>query len=108
MNPKQKTETLKVRATQAGYFGDGPMGQIYRYVGDVFTIAPRTIELVTEDNKPILDAEGNPKTKTLSCQEQFSGLWMEIVSDMEPERLTTAGPGLVRAEQERQPQRVLA
>lgn len=89
---KEKLVRLKVRAIEAGYFGDGPLGMIYRNPGDVFWITPREIPLLNKDTgKAELDmATGKLKTQMLSAEQQFSARWMEVVDDRMPERITTA------------------
>ena len=76
-------EFLKVRATQAGYIGDGPLGMIYRAADDVFTLRPRPITV-------------NGQTRILSVEEQFSSRWMEIMPADEPDKLTTAQAAINR------------
>jgi len=94
--PKEETaaaplRSLKVRATAAGYIGDGPQGAIYRNPDDVFTLTPREIPLLNAAGKPSLDmATGKLKTTILSIEQQFSATWMEVVDPNEPERITTA------------------
>jgi hypothetical protein len=91
-------KSLKVRAIQNGYFGDGPLGAIHRtgesedYEGDIFTIYPREIPWINPaSGKAELDkATGKLKTQIISVEQQFSSAWMVVVSDDEPERLTTA------------------
>jgi len=97
-NAKPKPATLKVRATKPGYIGDGPLGQIYRNEGDVFTLLPREITVLHPvTGKAELDPETNElKTRTLTAHDQFSANWMEVVPSSEPERLTTAQQELNR------------
>lgn len=97
-------KSLKVRATQPGYYGhDERFGAIFRYPGDVFTITPRTIVVTNpENNKPVIDpVTREPKTMVLSVEQQFSYNWMEPVDDATPERLTTAKEATAREAAER-------
>ncbi len=82
---------IKVRATQAGYIGDGALGQIYRKEGDVFWLTPREVAVMDRGGKPALDADTDePLTRTLSAESQFSKVWMELVDEDVPEKITTA------------------
>lgn len=85
-----KADTMRVRAIVAGYIGDGPLGMIYRNPGDVFTLIPREIPLLDAAGKASLDANGKLKTRTLTAENQFSAVWMQVVDDDEPEVITTA------------------
>ena len=100
---EKATQSLKVRATQDGYYGHGSVGAIYRYgprgdkPGDVFTITPREVQVMKESGNgyaPVLNADGTPKMRVMTCEEQFSDKWMEIVSNSEPEQLTTAAQAM--------------
>lgn len=93
--------SLKVRAFEPGYFGHGPLGQIYRNALDVFTITPRTVPMLNAEGKPELDLKtGLLKTQIVSVEQQFSPRWMEVVDANEPERLTTAKDELARQVEE--------
>jgi len=84
-------KTLKVRAVREGYFGEGPIGSIFRNKGDVFTLTSREVPLLNAQGKAELDDNGRLKTRTVSIGDQFSANWMEPVSDQaEPDRITTA------------------
>ena len=98
--------TIRVRATQVGYYGDAR-----RRVGDVFTLRARR-GVFTE---LVLDKDGEPKlnagpgfqgritkevTKTLTAEQQFSPRWMEKVSASTPERTTTPNEDLARKHDE--------
>ena len=92
-----KPAFLKVRATEPGYFGDGPKGAVYQHAGDVFTIRPREIPALNrQTGKPELDASGRLKTAIMTIDEQFAPEWMEAVDANEPERLTTAKDEMAR------------
>ena len=90
--PKEAAPFIKVRALAPGYYGHGPKGELYRDTDSVFAITPRQIVVTNTDDKhtPKVDAEGNPITKMLSCEQQFSSNWMERVDDDTPEVLVTA------------------
>lgn len=95
-------ETIRVRAIEPGYCssidpGQVGKGDIWREMGDVFTLGPRQYAVVDEQaGKPVLDELGRLKTAVLTAQEQFSAKWMEVVADDEPGRLTTAQDSLNR------------
>lgn len=90
-------ETIKVRATQVGFYGD-----VRRRIGDVFTLYPRTgtfSEVVIDEKtgKPLLDTAQlvpcqvtKEVEKTLTAAEQFAPKWMERVADNTPERASSA------------------
>lgn len=91
--------TLRVLATQTGYYN-----HIRRREGDVFTLVPRTGQLLVpvmvkdkdsgEEVQRLHPRTDEPMFKnvkgTLSAEEQFSANWMEIVSDDEAERTSTS------------------
>jgi hypothetical protein len=89
--------TIKVRATQVGFYGD-----VRRRIGDVFLLYPRTgtfteLEL-DEKGKPALSdvdvlkhrITKEVENKTLTAEEQFNPRWMEKVSADTPERASSA------------------
>lgn len=93
--------TIKVRATQVGYYGDAR-----RRVGDVFRLYPRegtfTELAVDKDGKPemtqmliggtMVPTQATREVlKTLTAEEQFSDSWMERVDDDVEEGALTTG-----------------
>lgn len=92
-------DAIRVRATQTGYYN-----HIRRREGDVFTLVPRQGQILVpvmkkpkgggEEEQATHPRTGEPMFKpvqaTLSPQDQFSDRWMEVVSDDETERTSTA------------------
>jgi hypothetical protein len=90
-------QSLKVRAIQDGYIGDGPTGAIYRHAGDVFTLLPRAIAVLDKKTGEVaIGDDGEPLTRTVTVADQFSNVWMEVVAGDVPEKITTAQQGLNR------------
>ena len=96
MGKIKELESLKVRATRDGTYGHGLKGEIYRREGDVFTITPREVAVLTIDPKTDELVPDGTRTKMLTCMEQFSERWMEIVENSVPELMTTAQMALDR------------
>jgi hypothetical protein len=93
-----KGATLRVRATDKGYYGDAR-----RRIGDVFDLVPRKGPFTA----PVLDKDGEPKldprtqvpltkevTRILTAEEQFSAKWMEKVDPHTPTSITTGAEEL--------------
>jgi len=85
---------MKVRATMEGLYPNStPYGEdwLRRYPGDVFTLFPRTINVVEVRTQRVTGQ------RELTVDEQFSDTWMEPVDPMTPEILTSAPKALKRA-----------
>lgn len=101
--PKVRDEMrVRVMPGKIGIYNErryrGAVDDNDRQQGDVFTIRPREITVVEPmTHRPIME-NGRPKMRLLTCEEQFSDIWMEEVSMTIPETARTSQQALDEAQ----------
>lgn len=71
---------MQVRATQKGYYG-----VVLREPGQVFKLRPYTVDVAVDEKDKSGKVIGSKIVKReVSCEEQFTDVWMEKVSDDRP------------------------
>lgn len=95
----KERERIRVVALSLGYYD-----HLRRREGDVFTLTPKVITVMTVDgagnHKKVFDEKGKPKTRIQTAEEQFSPRWMERVEMKAKDTISTSKQALQKKHDE--------